>query len=134
MLTGEKLASDTADTVSNYKNVIAQVNRTGFETQITLDSALPRRYIGAAAVSAGGDVMGASFVYDMRTGKAVMQSSGITTINPPVKATAAAGAMGGSIFGVSMLFYICNYFWRRKGLPVPVAVHPTYEKVGSSAV
>ncbi|KAJ4158370.1 uncharacterized protein LMH87_008899 [Akanthomyces muscarius] len=128
------LASDTAETVSNYKNVIAQVNRTGFETQITLDSALTRRYIGAAAVSAGGDVMGASFVYDMRTGKAVMQSSGITTINPPVKATAAAGAMGGSIFGVSMLFYICNYFWRRKGLPVPVADHLTYEKVGSSAV
>ncbi|TQV94501.1 Arylsulfotransferase-like protein [Cordyceps javanica] len=125
------LASDSAKTVSYYKNVIAQANRTGFETQITLDSSVSRRYIGAAAISAGGDVMGASFVYDMRTGKAVMQSSGITTINPPVKATAAAGAMGGSIFGISMLFYIANYFWRRKG-SAPLADHPTYEKIGSA--
>ncbi|KAJ3499304.1 hypothetical protein NLG97_g448 [Lecanicillium saksenae] len=126
------LASDTVDTVSNYKNVIAQANRTGFETQISLDNAVSRRYIGAAAISAGGDVMGASFVYDMRTGKAVMQSSGITTINPPVKATAAAGAMGGSIFGVSMLFYIVNYFWRKKLPIIPLPEHPTYEKVGSA--
>lgn len=61
-----------------------------------------------------------------------MQSSGITTINPPVKATAAAGAMGGSIFGVSMLFYIVNYFWRKKLPIIPLPDHPTYEKVGSA--
>ncbi|KAM3430307.1 hypothetical protein NHJ13734_007798 [Beauveria thailandica] len=129
------LASDTADTVSHYKNVVAQTNRTGFETKIVLDSSVvvSRRYIGVAAVSAGGDVMGASFVYDMRTGKAVMQSSGITTINPPVKATAAAGAMGGSIFGISMLFYIVNYFWRKRASSlVPLSEHPTYEKVGNA--
>ncbi|OAA72302.1 Arylsulfotransferase [Cordyceps fumosorosea ARSEF 2679] len=133
------LASDTPDTVSHYKNVIARANRTGFETQITLDNGeggVSRRYIGAAALSAAGDVMGASFVYDMRTGRAVMQASGITTVNPPVKATAAAGAMGGSIFGVSMLFYIVNYFWRRKGggssAAQAAADHGAYEKVGSA--
>ncbi|KAM3531763.1 hypothetical protein MY4038_004341 [Beauveria bassiana] len=138
------LASDTADTVSHYKNVIAQTNRTGFETQIVLldggggGGVVSRRYIGAAAISASGDVMGASFVYDMRTGKAVMQSSGITTIRPPVKATAAAGAMGGSIFGISMLFYIGNYFWRKRrgassSSAVPLLEHTTtYEKVGKA--
>ncbi|KAM3515310.1 hypothetical protein MY11210_001051 [Beauveria gryllotalpidicola] len=132
------LASDSADTVSHYKNVIAQTNRTGFETQIALGNnnsssgGVSRRYIGVAAVSAGGDVVGASFVYDMRTGKAVMQASGITTIRPPVKATAAAGAMGGSIFGISMLFYIGNYFWRKRASAVPLSEHPTYEKVGNA--
>lgn len=125
------LAADAANDVSYYKNVITQANRTGFETEISLDNDVSRRYIGAAALSSSGDVMGASFVFDMRTGKAVMQPSGITTINPPVKATAAAGAMGGSIFGISMLFYIFNYFWRKK-LPLAPPDHPTYEKVGTA--
>ncbi|EGX94421.1 hypothetical protein CCM_02692 [Cordyceps militaris CM01] len=127
------LASDTADTVSHYKNVIAHANRTGFETHIALDDAVARRYIGAAAMSAAGDVLGASFVYDMHTGKAVMQASGITTIRPPVKATAAAGAMGGSIFGFSMLFYIGNYFWRKRGAAPSAEEHPSYEKVGGGS-
>lgn len=112
-------------------------NRTGFETTIQLDDTTiaAHRYIGAAAISSSGNVLGASFVVDMRTGNPVMQPSGITSIHPPVKATAAAGAMGGSIFGISMLFYVCNYFWRRKGAAVLAqADHPTYEKVGGSAV
>jgi hypothetical protein len=67
----------------------------------------------------------------MHTGQPVVLGSGITSIKPPVKAASvAAGAMGGSIFGVSMVFYAVNYFWKKKSLiPQSDGIH--YGKVGS---
>lgn len=126
-----QLASDNDTTVSYYKNVIAQSNRTGFETEIQLGQNFTRRYIGAAAIARDGSVLGSTYVIDMETGQPVILPSGITSIKPPTKvASAAAGAMGGSIFGVSMVFYAFNYFWKKK--PAVQEDQGEYSKVGAA--
>lgn len=126
-----QLASDNDTTVSYYKNVIAESNRTGFETEIKLGQNYTRRYIGAAAISADGSVLGSTYVMDMETGQPVILPSGITSIKRPTKvASAAAGAMGGSIFGISMVFYAVNYFWKKKPAAVPQE-QGDYSKVGA---
>lgn len=67
----------------------------------------------------------------METGQPVILPSGITSIKAPTKvASAAAGAMGGSIFGISMIFYAVNYFWKKKPAAFDDEEHGEYSKVG----
>lgn len=67
----------------------------------------------------------------METGQPVMLSSGITRITAPARApSVAAGAMGGTIFGVSMMFYAFNYFKKKKESAAEVVEEaPRYSKV-----
>lgn len=124
----EQLASDSETGVDYYKNVIAKANRTGFETEVPLGDTFSRRYIGAAAVAKDGTVLGSTYVVDMENGKPVMLSSGITTIKHPAKVeSVAAGAMGGSFFGISMMIYAVNYFRKKK--PTSDASPGEYSKI-----
>lgn len=110
--------------------MVAVATSTAFETDIGLNETTPR-YIGAAAIGADGEVLGSTYVMDLHTGQPVMLSSGITRIKAPFRApSVAAGAMGGTIFGVSMLFYAFNYLKKRKENAAEVVEEaPRYSKV-----
>ncbi|KAL6804834.1 Arylsulfotransferase domain-containing protein [Trichoderma sp. SZMC 28013] len=121
-------ASNNHSSINNYTNLIAESPRYGFETAISLSSQnTTRRYVGAAAVSSSGDVLGSTIVIDLQNGgKPATVESGIVTLKPPSPppsstsgsrstSTSSAGVMGGSIFGAAGVFYAGVYYWRRRG-------------------
>ncbi|KAL7943554.1 Arylsulfotransferase domain-containing protein [Trichoderma barbatum] len=126
-------AADNHSTISNHTNLIAKSPRHGFETAIHLTSInVTRRYVGAAAVSSSGEVLGSTIVIDLQNGgKPATVASDIFTLKPPSPltstqpssssgdqsmdtSTSTVGVMGGSIFGVAGVFYGGVYYWRRR--------------------
>ncbi|UKZ77083.1 hypothetical protein TrVFT333_004801 [Trichoderma virens FT-333] len=111
-------ASNNHSTINSYTNLIAEFPRHGFETAIPLTSTnVTRRYVGAAAVSSSGDVLGSTIVIDLQNeGKPATVTSDIVTLKPPSTSasrdkgtsTSTMGVMGGSIFGVAGIFYAVN--------------------------
>ncbi|KFA77631.1 hypothetical protein S40288_08781 [Stachybotrys chartarum IBT 40288] len=79
------LASNNASTINGWENVVAVADRTGFETQISLGQDSTARYIGAAALTSDGAVLGSSFVIDMENGKPVLMASNINSVYPPTE-------------------------------------------------
>ncbi|KAH7329480.1 ASST-domain-containing protein [Stachybotrys elegans] len=126
------LASNNASTINGWQNVVTMANRTGFETQIYLGWNHTDRYIGAAALTANGEILGSSFVIDMENGKPVMMQAGIDSVFPPedkeppapseeapqqespVSSSNNLGVAAGSIVAIALVFYVVRYFWRRR--------------------
>ncbi|PNY29792.1 Uncharacterized protein TCAP_00293 [Tolypocladium capitatum] len=119
------LAAGNATAINNYRNLIAEAPRRGFETAIHLGANATRRYIGAAALAADGTVLGSTSVIDMESGLPVATASDITSIRAPRKARLGAtriqvgGAtrirMAGAIFALAVVVYAANHrVWRRK--------------------
>lgn len=123
--------------MNGHENVITSANRTGFETQIFLGDGHNRthRYVAAAALTAEGDILGSSYVYDMENGKPVILSSNITSVFPPASFHMSGGrvAVGthslGAGLGIMTLvvvgLYVARHFWVRR--PRMVA---RYNKIG----
>ena len=116
-----QLAADNVTKINDYRNLIAEGPRQGFETVMRIAANVTRRYIAAAAIAADGAVMGSSCVVDMENGLPVVVASDITSIRPPPKTKAGAtkaGATGiqmaGVIFALAGVVYTANYLWRRK--------------------
>ncbi|KAK0765857.1 hypothetical protein N5P37_001797 [Trichoderma harzianum] len=122
-------ASNDHSSINSHTNLIAESPRDGFETAISLSSQnTTRRYVGAAAVSSSGDVLGSTIVIDLQNGgKPATVESGIITLKPPSPSpppsstsgsrstsTSSVGVMGGSIFGAAGVFYAGVYYWRRR--------------------
>ncbi|KAL6828717.1 Arylsulfotransferase domain-containing protein [Trichoderma camerunense] len=122
-------ASNDHSSINSHTNLIVESPRHGFETAISLSSQnTTRRYVGAAAVSSSGDVLGSTIVIDLQNGgKPATVESGIITLKPPSPSpppssssgsrstsTSSVGVMGGSIFGAAGVFYAGVYYWRRR--------------------
>ncbi|KAM0252535.1 hypothetical protein ACHAQJ_007667 [Trichoderma viride] len=125
-------ASNDHSTISDYTNLIVESPRQGFETTIPLTTSknITCRYVGAAAVSSSGDVLGSTIVIDLQNGgKPATVTSDIITLKPPSPSppspspspsaeeslsTSTVGVMGGSVFSVVGIFYAGAFYWRKK--------------------
>ncbi|KAI9166521.1 hypothetical protein HJFPF1_02628 [Paramyrothecium foliicola] len=119
------LGSDNATAINGHENFIASANRTGFETEIYLGINSTHRYIGAAALTADGDIIGSSYVFDMENGMPVIMPSDITSVYPPSSPKASgdrAEALSahnltvgvGAVAALGLAFYVGRYFWVRR--------------------
>ncbi|KAF7559154.1 hypothetical protein G7046_g5008 [Stylonectria norvegica] len=116
----QQFASDDATKINNREYIINISNRTGFETEIHLGSNFTRRYMGTAAISANGDILGSTSIYDMANGKPVMLASGITVGSihspPGVKQTGkrSIGLWGSGMCAFLVTITLAGYLWRRR--------------------
>ena len=114
-----QLAADDTAKIDSYQNLVVEAPRSGFETAIHLPANLSRRYIGAAAIAANGDVLGSTHVIDMENGLPVTIASNISSIRAPVKTPVKAdlGAtgfqVGAAILALAGAVYLIHYGWRR---------------------
>lgn len=119
-----QLASDKPNDIKRDGIILAQSNRTGFETTIRLGRTTAKyyRFIGAAALAADGTVLGSTAVMDMATSGPVILGSGISTIlapRPPTLQIALGVSM--AILGIllgwrsyRMRALLAGLFWRMR--------------------
>lgn len=112
-------------------NLVLQANRTGFETKIYLGSNFTSRYIGAAALTTEGEILGSTAVIDMANGKPVMMPSRINSFNStPSKTTygGTVGMLGGAFMAFGTVSAMVHFLYRRR-LRMPDPEKARYKRV-----
>lgn len=118
LLTVLQFASNNSSGPYHHKDLIMTHYRSGFETSIMLKDHYDLRYIGAAAISKHGKVLGSTSIIDMANGKPISASSAVTleSIYHPSSSSHVSAAEYASVHlyaviaGLAMVS-LTGYFW-----------------------
>ncbi|CAM1505125.1 Fc.00g107620.m01.CDS01 [Cosmosporella sp. VM-42] len=115
-------ASDNRTSINRHESLLIVSERAGFETEIQLGNST-RRYMGAAALSKDGEVLGSTYVIDMANGRSAMMQSDITVDSvypPPPALPQSLGSdfdfsklVGAAAVALAVVGAVC-YFCRRR--------------------